>query len=151
MRQRAALLDAVLTDLTGEQRLVRDGVVPGAAVYGHDGWLPQADGIQVPGPRQLVMPAMDLARDRNGTWRVFADRTQAPSGAGYAMANRRIIARVLPDLHRQVDLARLRGFFFQVQKALVAAAPQTDDVPRVVILTPGALSAAAFDLSLIHI
>lgn len=148
VRQRAALLDAVLTDLTGEQRLVRDGVVPGAAVYGHDGWLPQADGIQVPGPRQLVMPAMDLARDRNGTWRVFADRTQAPSGAGYAMANRRIIARVLPDLHRQVDLARLRGFFFQVQKALVAAAPQTDDVPRVVILTPGALSAAAFDEAL---
>lgn len=148
VRQRAALLDAVLTDLSGEQRLVRSGTLPGAAVYGHDGWLPQADGIRVPGPRQLVMPAMDLARDRNGTWRVFADRTQAPSGAGFAMANRRIIARVLPDLHRKVDLARLRGYFFQVQKALAAAAPETDDVPRIVILTPGALSDAAFDEAL---
>lgn len=148
VRQRAALLDAVLTDLTGEQSLVRSGILPGAAVYGHDGWLPQADGIHLPGPRQLVMPAMDLARDRNGTWRVFSDRTQAPTGAGYAMANRRIIARVLPDLHREVDLARLRGFFFQVHKALVAAAPDTDDVPRIVILTPGALSDAAFDEAL---
>lgn len=148
VRQRAALLDAVLTDLTGEQSLVRSGILPGAAVYGHDGWLPQADGIHLPGPRQLVMPAMDLARDRNGAWRVFSDRTQAPTGAGYAMANRRIIARVLPDLHREVDLARLRGFFFQVHKALVAAAPDTDDVPRIVILTPGALSDAAFDEAL---
>lgn len=148
VRQRAALLDAVLTDLTGEQSLVRSGILPGAAVYGHDGWLPQADGIHLPGPRQLVMPAMDLARDRNGTWRVFSDRTQAPTGAGYAMANRRIIARVLPDLHREVDLARLRGFFFHVHKALVAAAPDTDDVPRIVILTPGALSDAAFDEAL---
>lgn len=148
VRQRAALLDGILTDLTGEQRLVRDGILPGAAVYGHDGWLPQADGIRLPGPRQLVMPAMDLARDRTGTWRIFADRTQAPSGAGYAMANRRIIARVLPDLHRQVDLARLRGFFYQMQRALVAAAPGTDDVPRIVILTPGALSDAAFDEAL---
>ncbi|MGO1165086.1 MAG: circularly permuted type 2 ATP-grasp protein [Janibacter sp.] len=148
VRQRAALLDAILTDLTGAQRLVRDGVLPGAAVYGHDGWLPQADGIRLPGPRQLVMPAMDLARDRTGTWRIFADRTQAPSGAGYAMANRRIIARVLPDLHREVDLARLRGFFFQVQKALATAAPPTDEVPRIVILTPGALSDAAYDEAL---
>lgn len=148
IRQRAALLDAILTDLSGDQRLVRDGILPGAAVYGHDGWLPQADGIRVPGPRQLVMPAMDLARDRTGTWRIFADRAQAPSGAGYALANRRIIARVLPDLHREVDLARLRGFFFQVQKALAAAAPPTDDVPRIVILTPGALSEAAYDEAL---
>ncbi|WP_435201595.1 circularly permuted type 2 ATP-grasp protein [Janibacter sp. GS2] len=148
VRQRASLLDAILTDLTGEQRLVRDGILPGAAVYGHDGWLPQADGIRVPGPRQLVMPAMDLARDRTGSWRVFADRTQAPSGAGYAMANRRIIARVLPDLHREVDLARLRGFFFQMHKALAAAAPPTDDVPRIVILTPGALSETAYDEAL---
>lgn len=148
VRQRAALLDAVLTDLTGEQSLVRSGILPGAAVYGHDGWLPQADGIHLPGPRQLVMPAMDLARDSNGAWRVFSDRTQAPTGAGYAMANRRIIARVLPDLHREVDLARLRGFFFHVHKALVAAAPDTDDVPRIVILTPGALSDAAFDEAL---
>ena len=148
VRQRAALLDAVLTDLTGEQRLVRDGILPGAAVYGHDGWLPQADGIRLPGPRQLVMPAMDLARDRTGTWRVFADRAQRPSGAGYAMANRRIIARVLPDLHRQIDLARLRGFFFQMQKALAAVAPPTDEAPRIVILTPGALSDAAYDEAL---
>lgn len=148
LRQRAALLDGILTDLTGEQRLVRDGILPGAAVYGHDGWLPQADGIRLPGPRQLVMPAMDLARDGTGTWRIFADRAQAPSGAAYAMANRRIIARVLPDLHRQVDLARLRGFFYQVQGALVAAAPQSDDTPRIVILTPGALSDAAFDEAL---
>lgn len=148
VRQRSALLDAILVDLSGEQRLVRQGILPGAAVFGHDGWLPQADGIRVPGPRQLVMPAMDLARDRNGTWRVFADRTQAPSGAGFAMANRRITARVLPDLHREVDLARLRGFFFQMHKALVAAAPETDDVPRIVILTPGALSDAAFDEAL---
>lgn len=148
VRQRAVLLDALLTDLSGEQRLVRSGTLPGAAVYGHDGWLPQADGIRLPGPRQLVMPAMDLARDRNGNWQVFADRTQAPSGAGFAMANRRIIARVLPDLHRRVDLARLRGFFYQVQRALVAAAPQTEEMPRIVILTPGALSDAAFDEAL---
>ncbi len=145
LRQRAALLDGVLADLAGPQRLVRDGVLPGAAVYGHGGWLPQTEGISLPTRRQLVLPATDLARDEVGTWCVFSDRTQAPSGAGYAMANRRIIARVMPTLHRSADLARLRGFFDSVQRALHAVAPQTDDTPRVVILTPGARSETAFD------
>lgn len=148
VRQRAVLLDQILTDLTGPQRLIRDGVLPGAVVHAHGDWLPQADGIRLPGPRQLVTPAMDLARDHAGTWRVFADRTQAPSGAGYAMANRRITARVLPGLHRDLDLAHLRGFFHTLQHTLTRVAPQTDDPPRAVILTPGALSEAAFDEAL---
>lgn len=145
LRQRAHLLDAVLTDLTGEQRLVRDGTVPGAAVYGHPGWLPQAEGITLPGDHQLVLPGTDLARDADGTWRVFADLAQAPSGAGYAMANRRIVARVMPDLHRASDLSRLRGFFYGVQRAVRRVAPPTADTPRVVILSPGTLSETAFD------
>lgn len=145
LRQRARLLDAVLTDLTGEQRLVREGLIPGAAVYGHDGWLPQAEGIRLAGPRQLVLPATDLARDEAGTWRVFADRAQTPSGAGYAMANRRIVARVMPQLHRETELSRLRGWFYSVQRALAAAAPHTDDAPRAVMLSPGVLSETAFD------
>lgn len=145
VRQRAHLLDAVLTDLTGEQRLVRDGTIPGQVVYGHGGWLPQAEGITLPGAHQLVLPATDLARDREGTWRVFADRAQAPSGAGYAMANRRIVARVMPDLHRASDLSRLRGFFYGVQRAVRQVAPRTQDSPRVVILSPGTLSETAFD------
>lgn len=145
IRQRAVLLDTILTDLTTEQRLVREGLIPGAAVFGHGGWLPQAQGITLRGPRQLVMPATDLARDAEGNWCVFADRAQAPSGAGYAMANRRIVARVMPQLHRRTDLLRLRGWFYSVQKALAAVAPQTDDTPRAVILSPGVLSDTAFD------
>ena len=78
VRQRAHLLDTVLTDLSGPQRLVRDGVIPGQVVYGHGGWLPQAEGITLPGKHQLVLPATDLARDADGTWRVSSIR--APEG-----------------------------------------------------------------------
>lgn len=145
LRQRAVLLDTLLTDLTGEQRLIREGMIPGGVVYGHGGWLPQAEGIRLRGPRQLVLPATDLARDKSGSWCVFADRAQAPSGAGYAMANRRIVARVMPQLHRSTDLSRLRGWFTSVQRALAAVAPQTDEPPRAVILSPGTLSETAFD------
>ncbi|MDB6039670.1 MAG: hypothetical protein JWM99_3511, partial [Verrucomicrobiales bacterium] len=32
-----------------------------------------------------------------GEWWVLADRTQSPSGTGYALENRIVSARVLPD------------------------------------------------------
>jgi uncharacterized circularly permuted ATP-grasp superfamily protein len=35
--------------------------------------------------------AVDLARSPDGRWWVIADRTQAPSGAGYALENRSVV------------------------------------------------------------
>jgi len=148
LAQRAVVLDAVLGDIYGEQRLVRRGLLPPETFLGHAGFLHQAASIRLPGPRQLVLTAADLARDATGTWRLLGDRAQAPSGAAYAMANRRIIARVLPTLHRRTDLARLRGFFDTMRQALQAAAPPGVDSPRVVVLSPGPLSETAYDQAL---
>ena len=143
--QRARLLDAVYRDLTGEHRLVRDGVVPAAVVAGHPGFLPEAHGIPIHGARSVPMTATDIARTPDG-WTVLDDRTQAPSGAGYAMANRRVIARALDRVHRQTNLRRLRGWFDLLQVGLAETAPPTaGDVPRVVLLTAGSGSETAFD------
>ncbi len=148
LAQRAVVLDAVLADIYGERRLVRQGLLPPESFLGHTGFLHQATSIRLPGPRQLVLAAADLARDATGSWRLLGDRAQAPSGAAYAMANRRIIARVLPTLHRSTDLARLRGFFDTMRQALQAAAPAGVDSPRVVVLSPGPQSETAYDQAL---
>lgn len=143
--QRARLLDLVLADLYGSQRLLRERRIPAAAVLGHPGFLSAAVGTRLPTERQLFLHATDLARSGDGAWVVLSDRTQAPSGAGYAMANRRLIARSMEGLHRSTDIRRLRGFFDRMQLALDEVAPRTDDRPRVVLLTPGVWSETAFD------
>lgn len=143
--QRAELLDLVLADLYGPRRLLRDGVVPVEVIAGHPGFVRAADRIRVPGQHQLFLAATDLARDAQGRWCVLGDRTQAPSGAGYAMENRRVVSRVLPGLYRDTPLARLRGFFHTMRAALQEVAPATAEAPRVVILTPGPSSETAFD------
>ena len=145
LSQRAELLDALLTDLYGAQRLMADGTIPAAAVFGHAGFLPSAYGTRLPGPRQLILPSTDLARDADGDWVALGDRAQAPSGAGYAMADRRIVARALPGLYRTTELSRLRGFFDDVRDALLAVAHERDRQPRVVLLSPGPASETAFD------
>ena len=145
LAQRALLLDAVLADLYSDRTLLRRRVLPAAAVLGHPGFTRPADRVGSANRRQLVLTATDVGRDADGAWWVISDRTQAPAGAGYAMATRRIVSRVLAGLHRTSDLARLRGFFHAMTGALLDAAPGGNEVPRVVLLSPGATSETAFD------
>ena len=147
LAQRAAVLDALLADLYGARTLLRRRVLPAEVVLGHPGFIRQADGVRLPGRRQLVLTATDLGRDADGSWVAFADRLGAPSGAGYAMATRRITTRVLAGVHRSTRLARLRPFFHTMTGALREIAPRGVDNPQVVLLSPGSGSETAYDQS----
>jgi uncharacterized circularly permuted ATP-grasp superfamily protein len=142
--QRAELLEKLMSDLYGPRELLRQGLIPPELVFGHAGFIRQCDGLRLPGPNQLVMASTDLVRRPDG-WCALGDRTQAPSGAGYAMQNRRIVSRVMPGLYRDTLLERLRSFFHALRAALQAVAPATVEAPRVVILTPGSASETSFD------
>lgn len=135
--QRAKLLNLILADLYGEQRLLREGRLPPALVYGHAGFLRPCCGTQAPGNVFLHLYAADLARSPDGRWWVLADRTQAPSGAGYALENRLVISRAFPDLFRDLKVHHLASFFRTLQDSLAHWAPHGDEAPFIVVLTPG--------------
>lgn len=143
--QRAELLDAVLADLYGARRLLARAQLPAAVVLDHEEYLRPVVGAESVVDQRLFMTAADLGRDASGAWKVISDRTQAPSGAGYAMQNRRVVSRVLPDLYHDAHLHRLTPFFQAMRVALVESAPSTVEDPRVVVLSPGTHSETAFD------
>ncbi len=144
--QRARLLDAVVADLYGPRRLLTSGLVPPELVWRYGGYLRPAWGAHGrAGSPHLMLLATDVGRGAGGSWQVVADRTQAPSGLGYAMENRRVVARLLPDAYRRADLRRLTGFFGRVRDALADLAPPGVEDPNVVVLTPGRHSETAFD------
>ena len=97
LAQRARLLDALLADLYGPQRLLAEGVVPPELPFGHPNFLWPCHGVVPKGGHWLHLYAADLARAPDGRWWVLADRTQTPSGAGYALENREIVEQVLPE------------------------------------------------------
>ena len=104
LRQRGELLNLVLTDIYGPRRLVADGLIPPEVVFAHPAFLRECAGIRLPGPHQLFHAAFDIGRDEEGDRVVLADRTQAPSGAGYALENRIVVRARLPR-----PLPRSRG------------------------------------------
>ena len=143
--QRAELLDAILADLYGARRLLARQAIPAAAVLDHDEYLRPVVGVEAMAGQRLVITAADLGRDATGQWKVISDRTQAPSGAGFAMQNRRVVSRVLPEIYQSANLYRLTPFFSALRLALVDAAPSNVEDPRVVVLSPGTHSETAFD------
>jgi uncharacterized circularly permuted ATP-grasp superfamily protein/uncharacterized alpha-E superfamily protein len=143
--QRSRLLNAVLADLYGPRSLLAEGLIPPELVFTHPGYVRAANGIEVPGHHQLFMHACDLSRPPDGGFQVNADWTQAPSGAGYALADRRVIAHAIPDLYERIAPRPTTPFAQALRLALIDAAPDVAQDPVVVVLSPGIYSETAFD------
>lgn len=141
--QRAELLNLIGADLYGPQQLIHDGLLPPELIYAHPGFLRPCHGaLPTPVP-YLCLYAADLARAPDGTLRVLDDRTQAPSGAGYALENRLVLSRILPSLYRDAQVHRLSLFFRTLRSTLAALTPSHQT--RTVLLTPGPQNETYFE------
>ena len=145
LRQRARLLNAVATDIYGPQTLLRSGLLPPALVFRHPGFLRACHGVRPAGGVFLHLVAFDLARAADGAWRVVGTRTQAPSGLGYALENRAIISRMLPDAFHALRIHALSPFFHQLRQIVSASAPSSSSAPHIVVLTPGPYAETYFE------
>ncbi len=148
--QRATLLNRILADVYGEQRLLQEGLLPPALVHGHAGFLRPCHGAKVPGDVMLHLYAADLARSPDGRWWVLDDRTQAPSGMGYALENRIVISRAFPELFHDLKVQHLASFFATLRDSLAHWAPQGGAAGMsgshlTVLLTPGPLNETYFE------
>ena len=143
--QRAELLNLIGADLYGPQQLIRDGLLPPELIYTHPGFLRPCHGALPTPARYLCLYAADLARAPDGTIRVLDDRTQAPSGAGYALENRLVLSRVLPSLYRDAQVHRLSLFFRTLRSTLAALTPTHRSQTRTALLTPGPQNETYFE------
>src|ERR1700722_20156119 len=141
--QRAQLLELVLNDLYGEGRLVAEGAIPAAAIAGSTEYLRPICGIKPPGGRFINLYAADVGRGPDGRWWVLGDRTQAPSGAGYALENRLVLSRAFASLYKSMNVERVAPFFEAFRDSLRAGADR--DEPRIGLLTPGIFSETYFE------
>lgn len=143
--QRSRLLDALLTDIYGDRTTLRRGLVPPQLIFADPAYVRADHGTTLPGRHQLFLHAMDVVTDRDGSFRVFADRTGAPSGIGYAIADRQVISRAMPHTYQTFAPRQVSTFVDTLRVAALEAAPAEVDDPEVVVLSPGVHSETAFD------
>ncbi|OZG28572.1 hypothetical protein BH683_013690 [Williamsia sp. 1138] len=143
--QRARVLDALLSDIYSDQRTLTAGILPPEMVYGHPGYIRKAARFPQTQRHSLFLHACDIGRASDGDYLAFADRAQAPSGIGYAIADRRLMSRAFPRLFQRCVPRPTAAFAATLRLALFEYAPQGIEDPTVAVLTPGSLSETAFD------
>ncbi len=131
--QRARLLNMIVADLYGPQQLLKSRSLPPALVFGNPEFLLPCHGVGTRDGTFLHLLAFDLGRAPDGQWWVLSNRTQAPSGAGYALENRIITSRCLPDMFANCNVHRLAPFFRGFSENLLPARwPRRSSCGRVV-------------------
>ena len=143
LAERAHLIEAVITDVYGAGHLFRENRLPGAFVAGSPEFLRPLVGVPPPGGAHVRFYAADIARGPDGRWWVLRDRTQAPSGAGFALENRLALRQSIPDIYRNLHVHRHATFFQALQAELTGLNRQHDS--RVCVLTPGPMNDTYFE------
>ena len=146
LQQRAKLLNTILQDVYGEQRLIRGGYLPGALVLGNPGYLRAMRGVKPLGGIYLHVVAFDIARGPDGRWWVIGQRTQTPSGLGYVLENRLTVSRVFPEAYREMRVQHVASSYKRLLESMTSAATAiAQGAPRFALLTPGPYSETYFE------
>jgi len=145
LRQRVTALNLFLEDVYGEQRILRQGVVPSDIVLSSPGFVRELVGLAVPRGVRCHVAGIDLVRDGRGEFHVLEDNLRTPSGISYVLANRQILKRVLPELFVGYDVLPVEGYCSDFLRNLRWLATPRVAKPTVVLLTPGIYNSAYFE------
>ena len=143
LAQRAELLDHIAADIYGQNRLVAEGFLPPSLVASSPEFLRPMVGVKPADGHFLHFCSFEIGRGPDGGWWVLSDRTEAPSGAGFAIENRVATARAFSDVYAETHVHRLAGFFGAFRDALQARKEHPDD--RIGVLTPGLANETYFE------
>ncbi len=147
VEQRARLLDRMMADLYGPQRLLHQALLPATLLYRHPGYLRPLHGTRAPGDLHLHIVAFDLARGPDGHWWIVAQRTQNPSGLGYVLHNRLIVSRLFPEAFRELRVQHIASAYRRLLDTVEAQASAVAGgaSPRIALLTSGPYSETYFE------
>lgn len=142
--QRARLLDRIFKDIYGEQRLLKEGIVPAEILYLDTHFLREAYGFE-PSYYDLSLYAADLSRGPDGKFWVISDKTEAPSGLGYAIENRLTMQSVNHSLIHNIHIRNIAGFIDGFKASLAGYTSEKE--PFIVMLSPGPYNETYFEHS----
>ena len=147
LRQRIHALNEFIGDIYGDQKIVRDNVVPEFVIRSADSYLPQAADFDPPHRIWCHVTGTDLIRDRDGTFYVLEDNLRCPSGVSYVLENRQVLKRTFPGVFTASHVRPVDDYPNRLLEMLAGLAPAGTQWPTVVVLTPGPFNSAYFEHS----
>jgi uncharacterized circularly permuted ATP-grasp superfamily protein len=147
LKQRITALNLFLADIYGDQKILKDGIIPSEIVFSASGYLKQCIGLHPPKGIWCHITGTDLVRDRDGQWYVLEDNLRCPSGVSYVLENRRVMKNTFPVVFETMNIQPVEEYASYLLETLLNLAPDHLSDPTVVVLTPGIYNSAYFEHS----
>jgi uncharacterized circularly permuted ATP-grasp superfamily protein len=147
LRQRIHALNEFIADIYGDQKILRDNVIPEFVIRSAESYLPQAADFEPPHGVWCHVTGTDLVRDRDGTFYVLEDNLRCPSGVSYVLENRQVLKRTFPGVFAASHVRPVDDYPNRLLEMLMGLAPRGTQWPTVVVLTPGPFNSAYFEHS----
>ncbi len=147
LEQRITALNLFLKDIYGEQRILKEKVIPAEYVLSAAHYRPEFVGFKVPKDIYIHVCGTDLIRDKDGQYLVLEDNGRCPSGVSYVLENRQAMKRVFPRLIARYSVRPVDDYAQNLLNVLRHIAPEGKDNPTVALLTPGVYNSAYYEHS----
>ena len=142
--QRVKALNAFLNDIYGEQRIVKDGIVPREYIDSAVGFLPDFMGVVPSKGIRTHISGIDLVKDSvSGEWVILEDNLRVPSGVSYPLTIRRAFRHAYPEFFESMTISKIK----QYGDELKAAMNYVNTGGLNVVLTPGRYNSAYYEHS----
>ena len=149
LKQRAKLLNLIFKDLYTEQKLIKEGIVPAEIIFAHKSFIPEVFNFENKDYYSMRFYATDISRGPDGKFWVINDRTQSPSGLGYAIENRLTMNSISNDLYPNIEILKMAKFIEGFKDMLKSLSSSNHENPLIALLTPGPLNETYFEHSYI--
>ena len=147
LKQRIYALNLFIADIYGEQKIIKDGIIPLELINSASGFLKPCIGLKPPEGIWCHITGTDLVRDKDGQWYVLEDNLRCPSGVSYVLENRRVMKSTFPQIFAALGIQPVDNYPSYLLETLLNLAPSYLPNPTVVVLTPGIYNSAYFEHS----
>lgn len=141
--QRVTALNLFLSDIYGDKKIVKDGVIPPEFIFSSSGYLAACEGLKTPKGIASHISGIDLVQGKDGKWYILEDNLRIPSGASYPLIARDLCRTASPGTFANTHVADNRDY----AKMLRDTMDYVNTGGLNVILTPGRFNAAFFEHS----
>jgi uncharacterized circularly permuted ATP-grasp superfamily protein len=145
LEQRITALNLFLKDIYGEQRILKEGIIPASYILGAKHFRREFMGSKVPKDIYIHICGTDLIRGNDGEYLVLEDNARCPSGVSYMLENRQALKRTFPNFFSKMGVLPVKDYSSELLKVLRYIAPDGNEQPTVAILTPGVYNSAYFE------
>ena len=147
LTQRIQALNLFIGDIYGDQKILKDNILPSELVLSGASYRKECTGLKPPRGVWAHITGTDLVRSDDGQMYVLEDNMRCPSGVSYVLENRQMLKRTFPVVFNTLQVRPVDDCPNKLFEPLASIAAPQSSRPTIALLTPGIYNSAYFEHS----